>query len=141
MSGEDKRQQRDGLGNRHTRKDILPIVIFSWVARFCKAMASIVVGIGADDRSRCLLLGMVVNTRNPECSNDGKTAPLILWPELLEMLGASRRTILRWVHADKFPKPIDLPGEWRWERAAVMRFLEGRPAKTIGAPVKECEPA
>lgn len=38
--------------------------------------------------------------------------------------GASSRTVRRWVDAGKFPRPLPLPGPWRFRRSDVETFLQ-----------------
>lgn len=51
-------------------------------------------------------------------------ARLILYgDEVAAMLGISTKTLRRWVGDRKFPPPMKTPGEARWSRLVVERFV------------------
>lgn len=44
-------------------------------------------------------------------------------PEVLRILGVSRPTLLRYVEAGQFPKPLSLPGRARWLKSDIEAVL------------------
>ena len=55
---------------------------------------------------------------------------LLSLADLEEMTGASRKAILGWVKAGRFPKPVPIGiGKLWWNREAVERVLQGAPAE------------
>jgi predicted DNA-binding transcriptional regulator AlpA len=53
--------------------------------------------------------------------------PIVLAHEITGVLQISLKTLRDWVGKKKFPDPLPMPGRaWRWDRATVEAFLEGR---------------
>ena len=46
--------------------------------------------------------------------------------QVAAMFGVGVRTLRRWRHDDRLPKPLKLEGRLRWRRADVERWLEDR---------------